>query len=93
MDAKPMSAEYNERVACWTVPCIKESLPEIEKYIKAMDQTRFHDEGKPFVVAEYGCATGFASIGTLQTIIRTVKGINSNLAILIYLNDLPENHH
>jgi SAM dependent carboxyl methyltransferase len=54
---------------------------------------RFTQIDKPFVVAEYGCATGYSSIETLSTIIKEVKMFNEKLHITIYLNDLPENHH
>lgn len=96
IEAKPMSTDYNERVGCWTMPCIRESLPYIEKYIIEMSNTdpaRFQDVERPFVVAEFGCATGFSSIESLATIIKTVKLISPKLPILIYLNDLPSNHH
>ena len=57
------------------------------------DPTRLEDITRPFVVAEFGCATGFTSIETLTEIIRSVKIINLKMPITIYLNDLPSNHH
>ncbi len=53
------------------------------------DPFRFQLLNEPFVVAEYGVATGYSSIQTLSTIIETVRELNPELPITIYLNDLP----
>lgn len=96
MDAKPMSSDYNETVSCWCLPGIRESIPLVRKHIQAMqceEPQRFEDTSRPFVVAEYGCATGYSSIETLSEIVRTVKSFNLKIPVTIYLNDLPSNHH
>jgi len=54
---------------------------------------RFHRIEDPFVIAEYGVATGYASIQTLCTVIELVKNLSPSLPINIFLNDLPSNHH
>jgi hypothetical protein len=92
MDAKPMSHDYNEKVACWTFECIKQSLEPIKKALLQMnedDPFRFQLLNEPFVIAEFGVATGYSSIQTLCTIIETVRELNPELPITIYLNDLP----
>ena len=96
MDAKPMSHDYNEKVACWTFECIKQSLEPIRNALLQMnedDSFRFQLINEPFVVAEFGVATGYSSIQTLCTIIKTVREFNPELPITIYLNDLLQNHH
>ena len=54
---------------------------------------RFEIANAPFVIGEFGCATGATSVLPLSTIIKEVRNINPDLEILIMLNDLPENHH
>ena len=91
-----MSSDYNERVSLWSLSNIRMSIPTLERLLKDMinrDPERFQRTTEPFVVAEYGCATGFSSIDTLSMIISSVKNVNPELPILIYLNDLPNNHH
>jgi hypothetical protein len=91
--AKPMSNDYNEKVACWTFECTKMSLEPIEKALQTIPKARFDDIKNPFVIAEYGCATGFGSIKTFATLIKSIKTVNPKMPITIYLNDLPSNHH
>jgi hypothetical protein len=59
----------------------------------AQDKERFERISEPFVIADYGTATGFSSIETFQVILTTVRKINPALPIVIYLNDLPNNNH
>jgi SAM dependent carboxyl methyltransferase len=47
----------------------------------------------PFVIAEFGCATGAASVLPLKTIISAVRKFSPEMPIQVFLNDLPENHH
>jgi hypothetical protein len=54
---------------------------------------RFEDIDMPFVIAEFGCATGAASVLPLKAIIQAVRKIQPAMPIQIFLNDLPENHH
>ena len=56
--------------------CIKKSFIPIKNAIISMfenDPNRFNKCEEPFVIAEYGVATGFSSIDTLVTIIQTVR--------------------
>ena len=96
MELKGSSSSYNEKVSCWTLQFIKESYSAIVSAIVDMAKAnpeRFLDIKSPFTVAEYGCATGQASIGNLVAIIRTVRAVNASMPIMIYLNDMPKNHH
>ena len=47
----------------------------------------------PFVIAEFGCATGAASVLPLKKIISAVRKFSPEMPIQVFLNDLPENHH
>ena len=58
-----------------------------------MDPDRFLDTDMPFVIAEFGCATGAASVIPLKAIISAVRKIAPEMPIQVFLNDLPENHH
>lgn len=91
--ARPMSSTYNESVCDWTKRFIEPSLKEIENAILKMPDDRFQKVEEPFAVAEFGCSTGAASITTLTTVIKAVRSKNSKMPIIIYLNDLPSNHH
>lgn len=91
--ARPMSSSYNESVCDWTKGFIQPSLKELENAILKMPDDRFQKVDEPFAVAEFGCSTGAASITTLSTIIKAVRTKNYKMPIIIYLNDLPSNHH
>lgn len=94
--AKPMSADYNETVSCWSLPCIRKSHSLIANKIRLImeaDPVRFTDVSIPFVVAEFGCATGYSSIETLTEVVKAVKELNPEKPVAVYLNDLPSNHH
>lgn len=52
---------------------------------------RFGDLNLPFTIADLGCAGGLNSIENLKVCIETVRSINSNLPIIIYLEDTPAN--
>ena len=93
---KTVDRDFNENVSSWTLQFIKDSYPGIESAIATMAKTnpaRFNDTKTPFTVAEYGCATGKASVRSLISVIRAVRAVNSLMPITIYLNDLPNNHH
>jgi len=88
-----MSENYNETVSRWTRQIINKSLSHIEKVIYSIPAERFTQVNQPFVVAEFGCSTGASSVETLDIIIKTVRSRSSQVPIIIYLNDLPDNHH
>jgi hypothetical protein len=88
-----MSSTYNESVCDWRKRFIEPSIKEIENAILKMPDDRFQKVDEPFAVAEFGCSTGAASITTLLTVITAVRTKNSKMPIIIYLNDLPSNHH
>lgn len=52
---------------------------------------RFRDLTLPFTIADLGCADGLNSIENLKVCIKTVRSINVNLPITIYLEDTPAN--
>ncbi len=52
---------------------------------------RFNEISLPFNIADLGCSTGTNSILPLKTCINTVREINSQMPICIYLNDTPSN--
>ena len=43
------------------------------------------------MIADFGCATGASSIVPLKALIGAVRKIAPNLAVQVYLEDLPEN--
>ena len=67
-----MSSDYNEKVAKWTLPSILSTVPHLEQAIHAMrdkNPERFAKGASPFIIAEYGVATGRCSVPTLKAII------------------------
>jgi salicylate 1-O-methyltransferase len=54
---------------------------------------RFENTKLPFAIAEYGCATGASSTAPIAVIIEEVRAINPAMPIIVYLNDMPDNHH
>lgn len=45
----------------------------------------------PFVIADFGCATGASSIVPLKALINAARKIAPHLTIQVFLEDLPEN--
>lgn len=96
MSAKPMGEDYNETTARWSLECGRFSIEPMRNALKQMqkeDPERFMRLNETFVIADYGVATGFASIEALCTLIQGIREFSPKLPIAIYLNDLPENHH
>ncbi|CDW86981.1 sam dependent carboxyl methyltransferase [Stylonychia lemnae] len=94
--SRVMDEQYNESCSDWSNVSINTTLKDltacVERYHN-LDPNRFDQTDIPFVIAEYGCATGAASVLPLQTIINAVRRIQPRMTIQIILNDLPENHH
>lgn len=91
-----MDEQYNEACTDWSNVSITTTLNDltacIERYHK-LSPERFEKTDTPFIVAEFGCATGAASVLPLIAIIDAVRRIQPEMSIQIILNDLPENHH
>ncbi len=95
-NARVMDEQYNECCADWSNASIITTMPDltgcVQRYYN-LNPERFDDARTPFVIAEYGCATGAASVLPLVAIIDAVRRINPKMIIQVLLNDLPENHH
>jgi hypothetical protein len=94
--ARVMSEAYNESCGDWSNVSISTTQNDLVASVKRYHQLapeRFEDTDLPFVVAEFGCATGAASVLPLKTIIQAVRELSPDMPIQIFLNDLPENHH
>lgn len=91
-----MSEAYNEACGDWSNASISTTQRElvgcVQRYYELKPE-RFEDTDTPFVIAEFGCATGAASVLPLKAIIQAVRKINQEMPIQVFLNDLPENHH
>jgi hypothetical protein len=91
-----MSEAYNESCGDWSNVSIstteKDLVACVTRY-NELDPARFEDTDSPFVIAEFGCATGAASVLPLKMIIEAVRKISPDMPIQVFLNDLPENHH
>lgn len=73
-----MHEEYNETVTGWVHESIAATLDDltacVDKYYK-MSPERFEDVHNPFVIADFGCATGASSIVPLKALITAVRNI------------------
>jgi hypothetical protein len=94
--ARVMDEQYNEACGDWSNVSIVTTMPDltacVERYHK-LNPERFKDSDTPFIIAEFGCATGAASVLPLVAIIDAVRRIQPEMIIQVMLNDLPENHH
>lgn len=94
--ARVMSEAYNESCGDWSNVSISTTQNDliacVRRYYELAPE-RFEDTDLPFVIAEFGCATGAASVLPLRTIIKAVRQFSPEMPIQIFLNDLPENHH
>lgn len=94
--ARVMSETYNDDAADWSNVSIsttqKDLISCVNRYHE-INPSRFEDTDLPFVIAEFGCATGAASVLPLKVIIQAVRKIQPEMPIQVFLNDLPENHH
>lgn len=94
--ARVMSETYNEGCGDWSNLSISTTQRDLIACVNRyhdIDPSRFEDIDLPFVIAEFGCATGAASVLPLKTIITAVRKIQPEMPIQVFLNDLPENHH
>jgi hypothetical protein len=94
--ARVMSETYNEGCGDWSNQSINTTLRDLVSCVNRYNELkpeRFEDIDTPFVIAEFGCATGAASIIPLKAIISAVRKIQPEMPIQVFLNDLPENHH
>lgn len=91
-----MHEEYNNTVTAWVHESIDATLEDltncVQKYYE-LNPHRFDDspETQPFVIADFGCATGASSIVPLKALITAVRKIAPKLTVQIFLEDLPEN--
>jgi len=69
--------------------CIGKATAAIED-MQMKNQVRFSMMNEPFTVADLGAASGKNSIPIYKAVIETVRKINPELPIILYLNDLPE---
>lgn len=94
--ARVMSEAYNESCGDWSNVSIstteKDLIASVNRYHE-LNSERFDETDLPFVIAEFGCATGAASVLPLKTIIQAVRKLSPEMPIQVFLNDLPENHH
>ena len=94
--ARVMSEAYNEACGDWSNVSISTTQRDLIACVNRYNELcpeRFEDFDTPFVIAEFGCATGAASVLPLKLIIQAVRKIQPEMPIQIFLNDLPENHH
>lgn len=81
--ARVMTEEYNESCGDWSNVSIATSSGDLVECIlryHRLNPQRFEDAETPFVVAEFGCATGAASVLPLRIIINTVRNIQPEMA-------------
>lgn len=94
--ARVMHEEYNNTVTGWVHESIKATLDDLASCVNRyheLNPQRFEEgpDATPFVIADFGCATGASSIVPLKALIEAVRKIAPSLTIQIYLEDLPEN--
>lgn len=79
-----MSEAYNESCGDWSNMSItttqKDLIACVNRYYELKPQ-RFDDLDTPFVIAEFGCATGAASVIPLKAIIQAVRKIQPDMPI------------
>ena len=94
--ARVMHEEYNETVSAWVHESIAATLADladtVDRYYEACP-SRFAEgpDAQPFVIADFGCATGASSVVPLRALIDAVRKKAPSLTIQVYLEDLPEN--
>lgn len=91
-----MHEDYNNTVTAWVHESIAATVEDLASCVQKYYEHNPHrfDEGpdtQPFVIADFGCATGASSIVPLTALIQAVRKIAPKLTIQIYLEDLPEN--
>ena len=94
--ARVMSESYNSDASDWSNVSISTTQRDLVACVTRyheLSPSRFEDTDTPFVIAEFGCATGAASVLPLKVIIQAVRKLSPRMPIQVFLNDLPENHH
>lgn len=105
MDSQPteqkasrvMHEDYNNTVVAWVHESIAATLEDLTSCVTRYYElcpSRFEEggsEASPFVIADFGCATGASSIVPLRALITAVRKIAPALTVQVYLEDLPEN--
>lgn len=77
--ARVMSELYNEACGDWSNQSITTTMRDLVACVNryhSLNPARFDDTDTPFVIAEYGCATGAASVIPLKAIITAVRKIS-----------------
>ena len=94
--ARVMNEGYNEFCSDWSNVSITTTMKDLTDCVHRyheLSPERFEDMDTPFIIAEFGCATGASSVLPLIAIIDAVRLIQPEMTIQVILNDLPENHH
>jgi hypothetical protein len=82
--ARVMSEVYNEACGDWSNQSITTTMRDLVACVTryhSLNPARFDDTDTPFVIAEYGCATGAASVLPLKAIITAVRKISPDMPI------------
>ncbi len=82
--ARVMSEAYNESCGDWSNVSISTTQNDLVACVNRYHELkpeRFEDTDLPFVIAEFGCATGAASVLPLKTIIQAVRQISPEMPI------------
>ncbi len=82
--ARVMSEVYNEACGDWSNQSITTTMRDLVACVNryhSLNPSRFDDIDTPFVIAEYGCATGAASVIPLKAIINAVRKISPEMPI------------
>jgi len=76
--ARVMDEQYSESCTDWSnvsiTTTIKDLTDCVSRYHK-LNPERFEKTDTPFIIAEFGCATGAASVIPLRAIIDAVRRI------------------
>lgn len=79
-----MDEQYNEACTDWSNVSIMTTMKDltacVERYHE-LSPERFEDLSTPFIIAEFGCATGAASVLPLMAIIDAVRKIKPEMSI------------
>lgn len=82
--ARVMSEAYNESCGDWSNQSINTTIRDLTDCVKRyheLNPARFDDIDTPFVIAEFGCATGAASVIPLKAIITAVRKFQPEMPI------------
>ena len=79
-----MSEDYNAACGDWSNASIsttqRDLIACVNRYYE-LSPERFEDIESPFVIAEFGCATGAASVLPLKVIIQAVRKLSPEMPI------------